>query len=68
MCVVSFTAVEVATEYNGNGSGESDDKRKCIRGYGTKFIVISFKSTFSSPSNLIEAVRFVKTFAAIVFI
>ena len=41
--------------------------RKCIFGNGTMFIVISFKSTFKSPSNLIEHVRLFTTFATIEF-
>lgn len=32
-------------------------RRKCIRGNGTKFMVISFRSKFSDPSNRMELVR-----------
>lgn len=39
-----------------------------MRGNGTRFIVISFKSTFSDPSKRIEHVRLVSRCAAIVFI
>ena len=38
-----------------------------MRGNGTRFIVISFRSTFSEPSNRIEHVRLVSKCAAIVF-
>ena len=47
--------------------GDNDDKRKCIFGNGTRFIVISLRSTFKSPSNLIEQVRLLITFATIEF-
>ena len=41
--------------------------KKCIFGKGTMFIVISFRSTFRSPSNLIEHVKLLTTFATIEF-
>lgn len=37
-------------------------------GYGTKFVVISFKSTFNVPSNLIEQVKLLSKCATILFI
>jgi hypothetical protein len=41
--------------------------RKCYFGNGTRFIVISFISTFKSPENLIEHVILLITFATIEF-
>ena len=41
--------------------------RKCIFGKGTMFIVISFKSTFRSPSNRMEHVRLLTTLATMEF-
>src|SRR3990167_5462221 len=38
-------------------NGDILDRRKCIRGKGTKFIVISFISMFKEPGNLIEHER-----------
>lgn len=37
-------------------------------GYGTRFIVISFKSIFKTPSNRIEQVKLLRTWAIILFI
>lgn len=47
-------------EFNKEYKGVILEIKKCIFGYGTKFIVISFKSIFSYPSNLIELIFFVK--------
>ncbi len=57
-----------AAVYSGSGSGLTLEIKKCMAGYGTRFIVISFKSVLSAPSKRIEAVRFVRTCAAQVFI
>mmetsp|Transcript_10638 Transcript_10638/g.19301 ORF Transcript_10638/g.19301 Transcript_10638/m.19301 type:complete len:227 (-) Transcript_10638:100-780(-) len=38
-------------------SGLMDGSKKCKRGNGTKFMVISFKSRFKEPSNRMELVR-----------
>ena len=48
-------------------SGESEERRKCVRGKGTRFIVISFKSTLRSPGNRIEHVKLLITCATIEF-
>lgn len=48
--------------------GLMEANRKCIRGNGTKFIVISFKSRFSDPSNLMELVRLFSRWATKEFI
>ena len=40
--------------------GASEDRRKCRRGKGTKFVVISLISTLSRPSKRMEAVRLVR--------
>ena len=44
------------------------DIKKFIRGNGTKFIVISFRSTFRVPSNLMLHVRLLSIWAIMLFI
>lgn len=48
--------------------GLIDARRKCMRGNGTKFMVISFKSKFKDPSNRIELVRLFRRCATNEFI
>ena len=48
--------------------GLIDASRKCIRGNGTKFIVISFKSKLRDPSNRIELVKLFSRWATKEFI
>lgn len=45
-----------------------EDIRKCKSGYGTRFIVISLRSTFNAPSNLIEQVIWLNKWAIKLFI
>ena len=47
--------------------GLSELCRKCCFGKGTKFMVISFKSTLRSPSYLMEQVRLLITLATMAF-
>mmetsp|Transcript_2339 Transcript_2339/g.5611 ORF Transcript_2339/g.5611 Transcript_2339/m.5611 type:complete len:262 (+) Transcript_2339:446-1231(+) len=51
----------------GTTTGDMDDSRKCRRGNGTRFMVISLMSTFSAPSKRIPAVKFSSRFAAMPF-
>lgn len=44
------------------------DNRKCSLGYGTRLVVISFKSTFKDPSKRMELVKLVSKRATILFI
>ena len=48
--------------------GLIDASKKCMRGNGTKFMVISFRSKLSDPSNRIELVRLFSMWATNEFI
>ena len=48
--------------------GDMLDIKKFMRGKGTKFIVISFRSTFNVPSNRILHVRLLSMWAIMLFI
>eukprot|EP00879_Flechtneria_rotunda_P027057 GHRR01028918.1.p1 GENE.GHRR01028918.1~~GHRR01028918.1.p1 ORF type:complete len:206 (-),score=46.81 GHRR01028918.1:120-737(-) len=51
----------------GAARGARDDTRKCMRGKGTRFMVMSFRSVFKLPSNLTLLVKCSNRFAAMPF-
>ena len=48
--------------------GDIPDSRKCLLGKGTRFVVISFRSTFRGPSKRMGTVRCSNSWAARLFI
>lgn len=51
----------------GADNGERLASRKCSLGKGTRFVVISFRSTFRAPSKRTELVRWSSMLAAMPF-